>query len=217
MATVNLSAEDFEKMAWDAYLRDSRLQKEAERQNKKYPTPKYITGITRNQLSHYIYNFKEYVYKRLCEKFSRLKNCTPAQLLTHKIEYIETSSSGVNKEPSDKQIVTYAYILLDFNAEVLRYPSLDPSDPDVNNILLLMTKGWDFTGKKRPPFGMWHGEPTVGWSHRNPNDFLETIIEDYNELNLADTKIRAELFPEYKARGSRIDSIDDIIGWMERE
>lgn len=217
MAAVNLAAEEFEKLAMDAYLRDSSLQREAERQNKKIgDSPRYVAGITSNQLSHYIYNFKEYVYRRLCQKFSRLKNYSPAQLLTHRIEYTETDLANFKKRSVNGNAITYAYVILDFNTDVLHYPSLNPNNPGVNNIILLLTKGWDYSGKKRPPFGMWHDSQITGWTKRNPNDFLETIIEDYNELRLADTRMRASLFSGYTAFGAGVESINDIIGYTEK-
>lgn len=217
---VNLSAQELEAMAWEAYLQDGKLQAEVKRQNEKIPAPRYTFGITREQLSDMIYRFKEYVFRELCKHFTRLREYTPSKVMRHTVHILETKTvaevpDGITtkrKSAHPNEIITKVYIEINFNTETLRYPSLNPSrfPNGVDNIILLITNGWNYTEKKRPPFGEWHGKFTRGWSQRNPNDFLETIIEEYNERQSADTQMKALLSPQYRAYGSGLDSIKSL-------
>lgn len=216
---INLTDKDFEELAMDAYLRDPDLQAIANRQLNSSTIPRYEFGLTREQLSDVIYEFKRYIHNCLCEYFTRLRNYTPSQVMKHKAHILETKTvteipDNINVKSKRKSahpnvIITKAYIEVNFNTETLHYPSLNPTKfPNgVDNILLLMTKGWNYYGKKRPPWGMWHGRYTCGWTRRTPNDFLEQIIEWYNLSQEGDTQMRAVLSPQYRAYGS--DLTDD--------
>lgn len=217
---VNLSAQEFEAMAWDAYSRDKKLQIEVKRQNEKIPVPRYTFGITREQLSDMIYRFKEYVFRELCKHFTRLRAYTPSKVMGHTVHILETKTvaeipDGITtkrKSAHPNEIITKVYVEVNFNTETLRYPSLNPSrfPNGVDNIILLITKGWNYAGKKRPPYGEWRGKYIYGWTWRNPNDFLETIIEEYNERQSADTQMKALLSPQYRAYGRGLDSINSL-------
>lgn len=131
---------------------------------------------------------------------------TPSGLLSHRITHIE-------RNPSNPQLITSCKVELYFNPDWVRSPSLDPDNAGVDNLLRLLTNGWDYRYKKKAPYGTWYsgaskyGKGTPVYNvfalpYREPNSYLFSAIRRYNNKK-ADKKIYAFLDDSYSAFGER--------------
>ena len=106
---------------------------------------------------------------------------------------IEDIIVGVPVQDGDHYVLS-----IGFNEEALRRESLVPDKyPEgISNIIKLFITGYDARGAV---YGVWKGngdEEIWGLRHRDPNDFMDKAVEEFNQ-KYADTA-KAELTDEYK-------------------
>lgn len=107
------------------------------------------------------------------------KNVDPFQLITYKKNVTNVKMNACNR-------IASCVVRFNFNPELVRRPSLDPQKyPNgVDNIIRLLSNGWD--GRRKPYIthfnvkGMWHGKMTRAWAYRRADNFLRTIINEWN-------------------------------------
>ena len=136
---------------------------------------------------------------------------SPSGLLSHRI-------TNIVKDPSNPRFIISCKVELFFNPDWVRSPSLNPKNKGVDNLLRLLTNGWDFRGNqmKAPksegayrglPYGTWYsgssvrgrGTPIPGvWAqtYREPRYYLFDAVRRYNQKK-AEDKIYAYLDSSY--------------------
>lgn len=127
-------------------------------------------------------------------RFGGIKN--PDGLLSHRV-------TNIVKDPMDKRKIISCKVSLYFNPDWVRSPSLNPDNPGVDNLLRLLTNGWDFRGDSiRPPVpgGLYKGFPRGTWysgasargkgkpihnvfaqTYREPSGYLFNAVGRYND------------------------------------
>lgn len=134
----------------------------------------------------------------------RWSNVTPDTLIKHKI-------INIKRDAKDKNIITSCRVELSFNQNVIKSPSLFDHNNGTDNLLRLLTNGWDFRGgsHKRTLRGIWYvgstrkGNPTdsnavhgvYAKRYRQPNPILFDAVDRYNHKS--DNNIFASLNNTY--------------------
>lgn len=140
------------------------------------------------------------------EATSRLGSIkTPDGLLSHRI-------TNIIKDPADSQFIISCRVELYFNPDWVRSPSLNPDNPGVDNLLRLLTNGWDYRYKKeKAPYGTWYsgaskygkGTPVhnvFALPYREANGYLFSAIRRYNKKKV-EKNILAFLDDSYSGFG----------------
>lgn len=218
MAEIHITQKQLLAKARDAIVNDrGRMEYESAVARFRETTLNY--GITEHQLNREIEYFCLHVHDKLAKIIPEFDEVSPNQIFnitidkkrTQKISYAAARKLGYDtsdyKPGNIIELILEVNVSLEFKPNVVKRKSLNGDE--VDNILVLLSQGWDYSSESRPPRGEWRGRKITGWTSRNPNIFMYQIIESYNKIS---NKIRfvAELDDKYYNEQSLPDTYDDI-------
>lgn len=131
----------------------------------EYEVDKKVQYYTESMVEAYVERLEYLVFSAIMQVIPSVAQYSMSNFFTEKIE------SFNNKY----------FVYIDFNENALRRESLNPSSQGVDNIIALFSNGYEIKKCKPPyPYGNWHGKKTYALRHREHNDFLSDVINDFN-------------------------------------
>lgn len=218
MAEIKITKEQLLSKAMDALNNNKGYKQKALNQSEKNKLVMQY-GMTEQMLKEELFEFYSFIRIELANIIPEFNDYQPSQLFIttitnvnkYEMDASQAKALGYTVDGNKKKItlIKSADINLKFKPRVVRRPSLNSNGKEVDNILVLLSQGWQCHYGSHMPTGYWRGNMIRGLSQRNSNIFMSQIIDEYN-MSMRSKRLIATLDEKYNVSTGYSDTYEDI-------